>query len=99
MMTMEPYHIEHLFDTIDEHEKVTQTYNNWIYRFEGPGAYVWARAYSDDVKVVSVFGPFKSSAELTPVQNRPLFREVVSYLRVRFVDVQMLGTDGYVKVP
>ena len=96
---MEPYQIEHLVDTIDEDEQVIQTYNYWIYRFEGNGAYVWARAYADDVKVVSVFGPFKSPAELIPVQNRQLFREVASYLRVRFTDVQMLGADGYVKVP
>jgi hypothetical protein len=46
-MAMEPYQIEHLVDTIDEDEQVIQTYNYWIYRFEGNGAYVWARAYTD----------------------------------------------------
>ena len=95
---MNPFQIDHLIETVGEDDQVDQIYNYLIYRFEGHGAYIWARAYLYDVQVVSVHGPFKSSTELTPVPNQQLFVEVTDYLRKRFVDVQTLGPKGYVKL-
>ncbi|MEP4194887.1 MAG: hypothetical protein ABJL99_04540 [Aliishimia sp.] len=95
---MEPYQIEHLVDVIGADGQIDQVYNCLIYKFEGHGAYIWARAYVDEMHVVSIYGPFKSSNDLTPVDNPDLLRDVIDYLRMRFGVLQKLGLNGYVKI-
>ncbi len=96
---MEPYKIEHLIDVTGDDDETSQVYNYLIYKFEGGGAYVWARVYLDTIHTVSIHGPFKSPAELTPVQNSQLFNEVADYFRKRFANITTLAPSGYVTIP
>ncbi|MEO1542643.1 MAG: hypothetical protein AAFR75_01265 [Pseudomonadota bacterium] len=96
---MEPYQIEHLVEIIVSEGQVDQFYNYLVYRFEGHGAYVWARTYLDEIHTVSVFGPFKSADELVPIGSPNLMNGVVEYLKTRFSNLQVLSENGNVKVP
>ncbi len=95
---MEPYKIEHLKDVIEVNGEIEQVYNYLINRFEGFEAYIWARACLDEIKEVSLYGPFTSSNDLTQVDNPDLHRVVLDYLHFRFRVVKELGPNGYVTI-
>lgn len=96
---MEPYQIEHLVEVIGSDGQIDQIYNYLVYKFQDSSAYVWARAYLDDMGTVSIYGPFKSETDLTPVENSSLAHSVIEYMKMRYPNLQTLGASGYVKIP
>lgn len=71
---MEPYQIAPLFEVIGTDGQIDQIYNCVIYRFQDDSAYIRARAYLDEIDTVSVFGPFQSERDLTPVDTPRFLR-------------------------
>jgi len=96
---MEPYQIEHLVDVLGSDGQIDQVYNYLVYRFQDNGAYIWARAYLDDIGTISIYGPFNSDTDLTPVENSSLMNGVIDYMKIRYADLQAFGENGYVKIP
>lgn len=65
--------IEHLIDEIITDGGVDERYNFVIYHFEGKGLYCWARAYADEFRRVSVYGPFTDNSCRTQTENELFF--------------------------
>jgi len=99
MIGMEPYQIEHLVEVIGTDGQIDQLYNDFVYKFQDGSAYVWAWAYLDDMGTASIFGPFKSETDLTPVENSSLVNGVIEYMKMRYPNLQAFGPNGYVKIP
>ena len=92
-----PTAIEHRCEEIVTEGKLEQRYNYIIYHFDCDGAYFWARTYLDDIKTVSLHGPFESRNAMRPTGGR--FDEaVLAYLKRRFRNIQTLQDDGYASV-
>ena len=73
--------IAHLVDVIEVEGVVEQAYNYLIYSWSDPE--LTARAYLDDIHVVSIL-----SGEPTPA--------ILDYLRERYAVIQRLERNGYV---
>ena len=92
-----PTAIEHRCEEIITEGKLEQKYNYIIYHFECDGAYFWARTHVDDIRTVSLHGPFESRATMRPARGR-IDEAVLAYLRRRFRNIQTLRDDGYASV-
>ena len=69
--------------------------NYIVYHFDGDGAYFWARTYLDDIKTVSLYGPFENRATMKPI-GVSVNDAVLVYLQRRFSKVELLRDDGAV---
>jgi len=88
---IQPVQIEHCIDEIwtGENEDVLEQYYNYIdYHFERDGAYMRARTYLDEIKTVSVFGPFQQRGSIEKVRSPKLAADVHRYLNRRYNKVQ-----------
>ena len=94
---IEPTAIEHKCDDIRDGARLEQQYNYLVYHFDSDGAYFLAKSYLDDVRTVSLHGPFASRTELRPTGGVPCER-VLSYLRRRFRTIQILQKTGYATI-
>jgi hypothetical protein len=94
---VQPNAVEHKCEEIFDGDRLEQRYNYLIYHFELSGSYFWARAYLDDIKSVSLHGPFESRATMRPVEGS-LDEAVIAYLKRRFWNIQTLQTDGYARL-
>ena len=83
-----PAVIEHGIDEIWVEGQLEQFYNFLDYHFEQPGAYLRARAYLDDVRVVTLFGPFEQRGSITATRAPEFEAAAVAYLSRRFHKVQ-----------
>ena len=92
-----PTAIEHKCEEILYGEKLQERYNYIVYHFECDGAYCWARTYLDDVKTVSLFGPFENRTTMNPT-GAPFSDAVLAYLKRRFRIVQALKHDAYAPI-
>lgn len=73
--------VEHLVDEVVAEDGTTEAYYNYlVYRWEAPA--ITARAYLDEIGVVSILG-----GNPTP--------SILAYLRARYPKLQRLGRDGY----
>ena len=95
--SIEPTAIEHRRDDVYHGDVLEQTYNYLLYHFESDGAYFFARAYLDDIRTVSLHGPFESRTQVRPT-GAPLAEPVLDYLRRRFRSIQVLQASGYVSI-
>jgi hypothetical protein len=89
-----PIEIEHRCDEIFEGAGLQQRYNYIVYHFDCNGSYFWARAYTDDIGTVSVFGPFESRDKRNLISG-PLDKAMLSYFKRRFRKIQKPGEAGY----
>ncbi|HEY4986631.1 MAG TPA: hypothetical protein VII39_08435 [Bradyrhizobium sp.] len=94
---IQPTAIEHKCDDIHNGDMLEQQYNYLVYHFDSDGAYFLAKTYLDDVRTVSLHGPFASRTELRPT-GAPLCERVLTYLRRRFRTIQILQKDGFVSI-
>jgi hypothetical protein len=94
---IEPTAIEHKCEEILDGDKLEQWYNYIVYHFDFDGVYFWARTYLDDIRTVSLHGPFESRATMNPI-NGSLDETVLAYLKRRFWTVQTLQSDGYAPI-
>jgi hypothetical protein len=89
-----PIEIEHRCDGFSA---LLQRYSYIVYHFDCDGSYFWARAYTDDIVSVSVYGPFESRDKRN-LTSGPLDEAMLSYLKLRFRKIQKLGKEGYTAV-
>ena len=92
-----PTMIEHRCEDIVSEGKLEQRYNYIVYHFECDSAYFWARAYLDDVKTVSLHGPFENRTTKRPVEGA-FNAAVLAYLKRRYQIVQALGDGAYAPI-
>jgi len=90
-----PLEIEHQVDEVIVDGKLEQQYNHFVYHFENGEAYCWARAYSDHIDEVSIFGPFISCESLDSVDAPEFYNDILEYLKRRFGRIDALGEEGY----
>ncbi len=89
-----PVEIRHDVDEISIDGDLEQLYNYIDYRFERPGAHCRARTYLDDIDTVSVFGPFSGQDREDEVDAPEFLEDVLSYLKRRFLVIEVFGDDG-----
>ena len=94
---IQPTAIEHRCEEIVSEGKLEQKYNYIIYHFDCGGVYFWARTYLDDIRTVSLHGPFESRASKR-LTSGSFDEAVLAYLRRRFGNVQALQNDGYAPI-
>ena len=94
---LQPTAIEHRCEEILSGGKLEQIYNYIIYHFEREGAYFLARTYLDDIRTVSLHGPFETRATMRPT-NGCFDEAVLAYLKRRFRNVQTLRDGGYAPI-
>jgi hypothetical protein len=83
-----PQAIEHGCDYLLEPDGAVMFYYNFfIYRWELPNEIVFARAYVDDMRKISVF---VSNARL---RADPLLEPIVCYLQQRFTEIDTFHAD------
>ncbi|UWP96079.1 hypothetical protein K3X48_03540 [Aliiroseovarius crassostreae] len=92
---MTPYRIEHVIEEIEVPDGPPIIYNYLVYRFEGYGAYAWARTYLDDINIISIHGPFQSSENQCPIECPDLLANMTAYFSKRFDELQKFGPNGY----
>jgi hypothetical protein len=92
---VQPTAIEHKCDEVFVGNELEQRYNYIVYHFDGDGAYFWARTYLDDIKTVSLYGPFENRATMKPI-GVSVNDAVLVYLQRRFSKVELLRDDGAV---
>lgn len=92
-----PTAIEHQCQELNVGEELQQEYNCIVYHFEGASAYFWARAYMDDIRTVSIYGPFENRHSMNRISGC-LDEGVLCYLKRRFRKIQTLGNSGYVEI-
>jgi hypothetical protein len=90
-----PVEIEHLCEEIFEGNQLREKYNYFKYHFERQGRYVWARAYSDEIAKVSIYGPFDRRDSMKPVSG-PIDDDILAYFRRRFRKVERFSQGKYV---
>ena len=91
-----PSRIDHLVEEIYADGALEQKYNYLVYHFERNGAYIRARAYLDEIGVVSIYGPYESElVNSAPVEDAAFFALALAYLKRRYETVQKLAGDGY----
>ena len=61
-----------------------ECYNYLDYHFVAESAYCRARAYSDEMDMVTMFGPFENRNSINKVVSPVFERDVLSYLSRRF---------------
>lgn len=83
-----PTQIEHTIDEIGVEGQLEQYYNFLDYHFEQAGAYLRARAYMDDARVVTLFGPFERRGGTTGVSAPDFEAATIAYLSRRFQKIQ-----------
>jgi len=93
----EPTTIEHKCEEMFVGGALEQKYNYIVYHFDANGAYIWARTYVEEIKTVSVHGPFESRTTRELIQG-PLDPAVLSYLKRRFKTIKALRSEGYVTI-
>jgi hypothetical protein len=94
---IQPTAIEHKCEEIFDGDKLKQKYNYIVYHFDRRDGYFWARTYVDDIKTVSLYGPFESRVTMKAIRGS-LDEAVVAYLRRRFSIIQTLRNDGYAPI-
>ena len=90
---IQPVSIKHAVEELwaDERSKtLTQRYNYLDYHFEQDGGYCRARAYLDDPRTVTLFGPFQSRGSLEPAHAPEFEEQVLVYLNRRYEKVKRL---------
>ena len=92
-----PIEIEHQCEELYVGEELEQEYNCIVYHFESSGAYFWARARTDEIQTVSVYGPFENRRAMNRIPGRP-DEGMLSYLKRRFRKIPALANDGYVEI-
>ncbi|UTW54813.1 hypothetical protein [Kordiimonas sp. SCSIO 12610] len=90
-----PFKIEHNVDEIITNGKLEQYYNFIDYHFEKNGAFMLARTYLDDIKTITLDGPFSDANHYEEVDMPDLKENVIAYLRRRYSEIQTQGKDGY----
>ena len=83
-----PTQIEHSIDEIWIGDQLEQYYNFIDYHFEQADAYLRARTYLDDARVVTLFGPFERRGSITGIAAPEFEAAAVAYLSRRFQKVQ-----------
>jgi hypothetical protein len=92
-----PVTMEHRCEELFSGDRLEQRYNYIVYHFDCDGAYFWARTYLDDVKTVSLFGPFENRTTMKPIDGS-FDAAVLAYLRRRFRNVQTLLGGQYTPI-
>jgi hypothetical protein len=90
---IKPAEIEHSVDELwadERRQELMQRYNYLDYHFEQDGGYCRARAYLDDPRKVTLFGPFQARGSLDPADAPEFEDRVLRYLRRRFKTVKRL---------
>jgi hypothetical protein len=91
-----PVQIRHEIEEIYNGGELEQIYNYIVYEFERSGTYVRARAYLDDIRTVSVFGPCRGENSGERIAAAELVDAVLAYLKRRYVRIDMFYEDvGY----
>lgn len=88
-----PSQIEHHVDEIwggKGDDKLEQYYNYIDYHFERDGAYLRGRTYVDDIRVVTLYGPFEKRGSIRKVVAPAAEAAVLAYLSRRFRQVKRL---------
>ncbi len=85
-----PTQIEHLIDEIWVDGRLEQYYNFLDYHFEAEGAYCRARAYVDDFREITLFGPFEKRGSIAAVVAPDFAADVGSYLERPFLQIRRL---------
>jgi len=83
-----PSQIEHSVDEVWDGERLEERYNYLDYHFEEPGAYVRARAYFDDPRTATLFGPFERRGSITRVTSHSMLDAALVYLKRRYPNVE-----------
>jgi len=83
-----PTEIEHSIDEIWVEGQLEQYYNFLDYHFEQAGAYLRARAYLDNARIVTLFGPFDRRGSITAIAAPDFETATIAYLSRRFHKVQ-----------
>lgn len=87
-----PVRIRHQVDEITADSGALEEHYNFIdYDFEQPGAYMRARTYLDEIKSVTVYGPFDKPHSIVAVNAPELEHAVLQYLKRRFRRVKRMG--------
>lgn len=88
-----PVGIDHSVDEIwadDKRKVLEQRYNFLDYHFEKDGLYCRARAYLDEPKTVTLYGPFVGRGSIERVVDAEFADAVTTYLQRRFRKLKML---------
>jgi hypothetical protein len=89
-----PSVVEHRLETAlhEETREVLHHYNYLYYQFDVPAGKIWARSYLDEIERASLFLPRGTKIEDADAER------VLGYLKLRFRQIDMLETDGYVTI-
>lgn len=79
-----PSRIEHRIDDIRIEGRTVQYYNYLDYHFESEAAYFRARAYVDNMRRITLYGPFAGPEDLVRVEAPDMEAAVFAYLERRF---------------
>ena len=90
---IQPTKVSHHVDEINESGKLAERYNYIIYEFSRDNAYIRARAYFDEIEVVSIYGPFAASDKQTKVSAPALEADVLAYLKRRYQQIDRFTMD------
>ena len=93
-----PVEITHSVDEIVVDGQMQARYNYLAYHFEVEGDYCRARTYLNDIGTVSVYGPFAGRGSRDIVEAPQFFDYVMSFLKRRFLRIDILGEEGYVTI-
>lgn len=93
-----PVSITHQCEQIWAGDSLEQEYNYLVYEFETEKHSYWARAYLDDMKKVSVYGPFRPGTRDPAPWTKKIDERILAYLRRRYSKLQKLGLSGYVTI-
>jgi len=91
-MRITPDDIDVVVPTEIEHkvEQLEQRYNFIDYHFTLDGVYLRARAYLDNIEVVTVFGPFERRGSIKHIDAPNAKNAVLAYLSRRFRTIGQL---------
>lgn len=81
--------IAHNVDETWDGDRLEMRYEFLDSHFARPEAYMFARAYVDEIRRVTVYGPFQSRTPAAARVDAPhMERDVIAYLRRRFREVE-----------
>ena len=94
----QPVRIVHNRDSIVQGNEVVQDYNFLDYEFENVGRRLVARTYLFDPLVVYVRTGGETQPQDAAVARPMISDQVLCYLQKRFGEIQVMTTEGYVRI-